>query len=255
MSAATAPVNLVVIGASGRMGGSLLRLLPRFPGLQLHAAVAGPGSASLGRDSGELAGAPPNGVTITASLEAALPGAALVLDFSTAAGAAARVEACSVAGLPLLLGATGLDPETAAILERAAGRIPLMVAPNTSPGATVLHNLVRQAAAALGDGYQVSILDIHHRAKRDAPSGTALELGAAVRQGGGDARQADYASLRGGDAVGQHDVLFLGEGESLRLSHIATNRSVFAKGALQAGLWLTRQAPGRYHMADMIGEK
>jgi 4-hydroxy-tetrahydrodipicolinate reductase len=119
----------------------------------------------------------------------------------------------------------------------------------------VLGDLVRQAAGALGMGYDISVRDIHHRDKRDAPSGTALALGAAVQEGSSGPRQVDYASVRGGDVVGQHEVLFLGEGESLRLSHNATDRAVFARGALRAGLWLVRQGPGSYQISDLLPEK
>jgi 4-hydroxy-tetrahydrodipicolinate reductase len=255
VNAAAAPLKLVVIGASGRMGRSLLQQLPRFPALRLHAAVVSPESRFLGRDSGELAGLPPSGVPMTAALEAALSGAALAMDFSAAAAASGRIQLCGAAGVPLLLGTTGLGPGITGTVAEAARRIPVLVAPNTSLGAAVLGDLVRQAAGALGMGYDISVRDIHHRDKRDAPSGTALALGAAVQEGSSGPRQVDYASVRGGDVVGQHEVLFLGEGESLRLSHNATDRAVFARGALRAGLWLVRQGPGSYQISDLLPEK
>ena len=257
MSAPTVPLGLVILGASGRMGRCLLRLLPEFPALRLRAAVCSPESALLGRDCGEAVGLPATGVLLTSGLASAVDGAGLVLDFSTAAAAAGHVRQCAAAGAPLLIGTTGLGAELAPLIESAADRIPILVAPNTSPGAAVLMGLVRQAAAALGVGYDVSILDRHHRGKRDAPSGTALALGAAAREGvPGDTRPVvDYAWIRGGDAVGQHDVHFLGTGEWLRLSHNVTDRAVFARGALRAGLWLARKAPGRYAMTDVAEEK
>jgi len=255
LNAGTAPFDLVIIGASGRMGRSLLQQLPRFPALRLHAAVAGPESRFLGQDSGELAGLPPNGVPIAASLEAALDNAALAMDFSTAAATADRVRLCAAAGVPLLLGTTGFGPGIATVLTDAARRIPVLEAANTSLGAAVLRDLVRQAATTLGTAFDVSVRDIHHREKRDAPSGTALALGAAIQEASGTPGQIQYTSVRDGDVVGQHEVLFLGEGESLRLSHEATDRSVFARGALRAGLWLVRQAPGRYQISDLFKEK
>lgn len=251
----TAPLNLVIIGASGRMGRSLVRQLPRFPALRLHGAVVSPGSGLLGRDSGEFAEAAPSGVPFTARLEAALAGAAIALDFSTSAGAAGRIQLCAAAGVPLLLGTTGLGSGVSAPLAEAARRIPVLVAANTSHGAAVLMDLVRHAASTMGAPFDVSIRDLHHRDKRDAPSGTALALGAAVQEASGASREIQYTSVRGGDAVGQHEVLFLGEGESLRLVHEATDRSIFARGALRAGLWLVRQAPGRYRISDLFKEK
>jgi 4-hydroxy-tetrahydrodipicolinate reductase len=255
LNAYAAPFNLVIIGASGRMGRSLIQELHRFPAFRLHAAVLSPESGLLGRDSGEVAGAPPTGVPMTSRLEAALPGAALALDFSTAAAATSRIRLCAAAGVPLLLGATGLGSGVPAVLAEAAQRIPVLVAVNTSLGAAVLMDLVRQATAALGTAFDVSVRDSHHREKRDAPSGTALALGAAVQEAGGAPRQVQYTSIRGGDVVGEHEVLFLGEGERLRLVHEATDRSVFARGALRAGLWLVRQPPGRYQISDLFQEK
>ena len=237
------------------MGTSLLRLLPQFPGLRLHAALAAPGSTSLGRDSGELAGTAPNGVPVSAELELALRGAGLALDFSSAVASAAHVRACAAAGVPLLLGTTGLGAEMPAILERAAARIPLLVTANTSLGMAVLQDLVRQAAAVLGAEFDIQIQDTHHASKLDAPSGTALALGAAAGEGLTPSREVGYATLRGGDVVGEHEVHFLGQGERLRLGHCATDRSIFARGALRAGSWLARQAPGSYRMGDVLREK
>lgn len=256
MSAPAVTSGLVIIGAAGRMGTSLIRLLPEFPSLQLHGALARAGSEAQGRDSGGLAGTAATGVPVSAGLAAALEGAGLVLDFSAADPAAAHVEQCAAAGIPLLLGTTGLGPEVERAVEVAARRIPVLVAPNTSLGASVLMGLVRRAAGLLGAGYEVSIRDVHHRAKRDAPSGTALALGAAVQQAApAEPRQVEYQSIREGDAVSQHDVEFVGSGEWLRLSHNATDRAALARGALRAGLWLVGQDPGRYEMADFLGEK
>jgi 4-hydroxy-tetrahydrodipicolinate reductase len=255
LNASAAPFNLVVIGASGRMGRSLIQQLPRFPAFRLHAAVVSPESGLLGRDSGEVAGASPTGVPITGRLEAALMGAALAVDFSAAAAATERIELCAAAGVPLLLGTTGLGSGVSGALTDAAQRIPVLVAANTSHGAAVLIDLVRHAASTMGAPFDVSIRDLHHREKRDAPSGTALALGGAVQEGSGTPRQVQYTSVRGGDLVGEHEVLFLGEGESIRLTHEATDRSVFARGALRAGLWLVRQAPGGYQISDLFKEK
>jgi 4-hydroxy-tetrahydrodipicolinate reductase len=248
-------IKLVIIGASGRMGLSLLKLLPQFPGLKLHAAVAGSQSPALGRDSGELAGGARNGIAVTSDLEGALHGADVVLDFSSAEAAYRAVPLCAAAGAALLLGTTGWGPDLQPALTRAAKRIPLLVAPNTSLGAAVLLDLVRRAGAALGPGFEVRVHDRHHRAKRDAPSGTALALGQAALEGQGGAGPVGYSSIREGDVVGEHEVQFLGVGEQIHLGHIATDRAIFANGALRAALWLSRQRPGTYQMADILKEK
>jgi 4-hydroxy-tetrahydrodipicolinate reductase len=255
LTAAAAAVPVVILGAGGRMGLSLLRELAQFPPLRLHAAVVGQDSHSLGRDAGELAGLARMGLSMSADLEGALKGAALALDFSTAVAAPRHVAHCAAAGVPLLVGTTGLGPDLPAVIARASERIPLLVAANTSLGAAVLQELVRQAAAALGAGFDIHVHDIHHGHKKDAPSGTALALGQAALDGRGGPGRLEYTSVRGGDVVGEHEVQFLGRGERLGLSHVATDRAVFARGALQAGLWLVRQKPGTHHMADIFKEK
>lgn len=275
MTDAAAPtatgIRTVIVGVSGRMGTQLLRLLPSFPRLKLVGAVASERSAALGTDTGRLAGTVAAGaVPISASLPPLLAAADLVIDFSSASAAAAHVAACVAARVPLLLGTTGLPPELAAPLAAAAESIPLLVAPNTSPGVSVLLELVRQAAQALPASYDIEILETHHRHKTDAPSGTALALGEAAaggrgvslnqqasyaRHGHGEPRRAGqigFAVARGGDVVGEHEVWFLGDGERLLLKHSATDRSVFARGALLAGQWLAGRPAGRYRMRDVF---
>ncbi len=261
-------IPTVLIGATGRMGVNIVRLLPQFPQLELCGATASEHSAALGEDVATRLGLPPSGVTISAALPPLLRGAALAIDFSTASAAAANVAACAAAGVPLLLGTTGLAAELTAPLALAAERIALLVAPNTSLGLNLLLSLVQTAARALPAGYDIEIVEAHHRQKADAPSGSALALGAAVaearggtlesmavyaRHGAPEARrpgQVGIVSVRGGDVVGEHEVQFLGEGERLVLRHSVGDRSVFARGALIAGQWLARQAPGRYRMSD-----
>jgi 4-hydroxy-tetrahydrodipicolinate reductase len=274
MSGAGAPqvsaIRTVVVGATGRMGTQLLRLLPGFPGLRLAGAVASERSVALGRDAGLHAGAPAGAVPVSAALPPLLPQADLVIDFSSAGAAAAHVAACVAARVPLLLGTSGLPRELDAPLAAAADVIPLLVAPNTSLGVNVLLERVRQAAQALPAGYDIEIVEAHHRDKADAPSGTALALGEAAalgrgckladcaayaRHGPGAARregQIGFGVVRGGDVVGEHEVWFLGEGERLLLKHSATDRSVFARGALLAGQWLAGRPAGRYGMRDVF---
>jgi 4-hydroxy-tetrahydrodipicolinate reductase len=260
-------IRTVIVGASGRMGTQLLRLLPEFPALRLVGAVASEHSAALGRTA---ASGPGGSVPVSAQLPPLLTGADLVIDFSRAGAAAAHLAACVAARVPLLLGTSGLPPELAAPLAAAADVIPILVAANTSPGVTLLLELVRQAARALPASYDIEIVETHHRGKADAPSGTALALGEAAAAGRGTTLddQAAYARhgqsgarqpgqigfgvLRGGDVVGEHEVWLLGDGERLLLKHSATDRAVFARGALLAGCWLAGRPPGRYGMRDVF---
>ena len=267
MSAAPAgAIRLVLVGATGRMGGQILRELARHPRLRLIGAVASERSRALGEDAAERAGLPASGVRISAALAPLLARADLVLDFSLGAVVERTLSECSAARVPLLFGATGLPPSLDSALRAAAACIPVLVAANTSLGVNLLLELVSRAAKTLPASFDIEILESHHRLKRDAPSGTALALGQAAaeargraleplrdsRAGERSAGQIGFAVIRGGDVVGEHQVLFLGEGESLKLSHRATDRAIFARGALQAGLWLVRQPPGRYAMRDFL---
>lgn len=255
-----APLNAVLIGASGRMGRAIIAAAAGFPRLALSAAIASPDSAALGKDSGVLAGGAPNHLLITSDLTQVLPRARVVIDFSAAAASPAHLAACVAAGKPFLLGSTGF----AASLERdfaaAARTIALLVAPNTSLGVTLLLELARQAAAAL-PGFALHITETHHAAKRDTPSGTALALAAALREGrasapGADARaEIPISSQREGEVVGEHTVQLAGAGEALFLTHRATDRAIFARGALAAALWLASRPPGRYAMRDLLPVK
>ena len=261
----------VIIGASGRMGQALVRAACEVPAVRIAGAVASAGSASLGRDAGELAGLEPLGVEVTSDLPAALALADVAIDFSQPHATRGNIAACRTARKPLLIGTTGFaaalaEPE----LEAAARDIPLLIAPNTSLGVALLAQLVRQAARALPAEFDIEIIEEHHRMKRDAPSGTALALARAAGEGRGltateaisassagrtGARregEIGFAVVRGGDIVGEHTVLFAGPGEELRLSHRASDRAIFARGALRAALWLLRQPPGRYGMSDIV---
>jgi 4-hydroxy-tetrahydrodipicolinate reductase len=263
-------IPTVLIGATGRMGINILRELPRFSGLKLCGALASEGSAAIGEDAAGRAGLPPIGVKVSATLPPLLRGAALAIDFSSARAAPATLAACVAARVPLLLGTTGLSHELAVPLAAAADSIALLIAPNTSPGLNLLLSLVGTAAARLPAGFDIEIVETHHRDKTDAPSGTALAIGEAAaaargmtlqaaavheRHGAAGARAGGsigFASVRGGDVVGEHEVHFLGQGERLMLRHSVSDRSVFARGALIAGQWLAGQPPGRYGMADIF---
>jgi 4-hydroxy-tetrahydrodipicolinate reductase len=261
--------KVVVTGAAGRMGTQIVRLLQGADGLVLHAAVDRPGSA--GKDAGTLAGLDAIGVTIGEDFTAALRGADVVIDFTNHEASARHAELCAGEGVALVIGSTGFTPEAKARVAAAAKRIPVILSPNMSVGVNVLFDLVRQAAHVLGDAYDVEIVEIHHRRKRDAPSGTAVALGevaaAALGRDPADAlafsrhgiigerppSQIGVQTLRGGDVVGEHTVYFCGEGERLELTHRATSREQFARGAVRAAAWLPGRPPGVYDMADVLG--
>jgi len=255
------------------MGRALVRAACDIPALRITGAVASAGSVSIGRDVGVLAGMEPLGLEVSSDLPAALAGADVAIDFSQPQATRANIAACRAARKPLLLGTTGFAAEvTEAELDAAAHDIPLLIAPNTSLGVALLMDLVRRAARALPVEFDIEVLEAHHRMKRDAPSGTALALARAAGEGRGQAapqapagssasragprRQGEigFAVVRGGDIVGDHTVLFAGPGEELRLSHRATDRAIFARGALRAALWLPGRPPGRYGMSDIVEE-
>lgn len=264
-------VRAVIIGIAGRMGRALAREAMGIPSLTLTGAIASVHSGALGRDAGELAGTASLGLTVSADLPRALREADVAIDFSRPEASAVHLAACRAAGTALLIGTTGISEALSeAQLEQAAREIPLLVAPNTSLGVTLLSELVRQAAQALPIAFDIEIHETHHRMKRDAPSGTALALGRAAAEGRGirfeealseagasrsGARRPGaigFAVTRGGDVAGEHDVRFLGPGEQLLLGHRATDRAVFARGALTAAAWLAHQPAGRYAMRDIL---
>lgn len=267
---AAGPLNTVIIGAAGRMGRALIRAVTEIPGeLRVCGAVASTTSASLGKDAGELAGIGRLDVRVTDDLAAALARAEIVIDFSQPHTTRSNLMVCRAARKPLLIGTTGYPPELTSVFDEAAKEIPLLVAPNTSIGVTLLLELTRIAAKALPADFDVEIVEAHHRMKKDAPSGTALALGKAAAEGRGtvpstvstdrtgERREGDigYAVIRGGDIVGDHTVLFAGTGEQITLGHRATDRAIFARGAVRAALWLAAQPAGRYIMSDFLGLK
>jgi 4-hydroxy-tetrahydrodipicolinate reductase len=261
----------VIIGVSGRMGEALLRAAPAFPQLIITGAVVRPESLALGRDAGEVAGIGRANLPVTSDLPAALAQADVVLDFSNASATRETLDACRAARKPLLLGTTGYGTELDAELNGAARELALLVAPNTSVGVALLTELTRQAARVLPASFDIDVIDLHHRLKPDAPSGTTLALARAAAEargipaptGEGSAAPSGprpegaigLASLRAGDIVGEHTVLFCGAGEDLALTHRARDRGVFARGALSAALWLSSRPPGRYSMRDFIFPK
>jgi len=267
---------VVVPGAAGKMGRAILNVLAQTPGVVLAAAVERAGHEALGSDSGRGAGLPDNQVPLTADLAAALAAADVVIDFTTPASTVHTAELAAAARVALVVGTTGLGPDERRLLGRAAATIPVVLSPNMSAGVNVLFRLVELCAAALGDGFDVEIVEAHHRMKRDAPSGTALRLAEGVaaalgrdldavgtygRRGQVGARPAAEIAVhtvRGGDVIGDHTVHFLGDGERIELTHRASSRETFARGAVRAALWVAGagaagRAPGLYDMRDVLG--
>jgi 4-hydroxy-tetrahydrodipicolinate reductase len=266
-----ADMRLIVTGAAGRMGRMLVKAIAETPGVALAAAIERPGAPALGQDAGLLAGVGAMGVTIADDPAAALANADAAIDFSAPAATVAFAALAAEARVAMVVGTTGLSEADLASLAAAARRAPIVRSGNMSLGVNLLAKLVRDAARALGREYDIEIVEMHHRMKVDAPSGTALLLGEAAARGRGvslsdhsdrgrdgvtGARKPGaigFASLRGGTVVGDHSVIFAGDGERVVLSHHAEDRALFARGALTAALWTRGREPGFYSMADVLG--
>jgi 4-hydroxy-tetrahydrodipicolinate reductase len=264
-------VSLVVCGAAGRMGRAITALIAAEPRARLRAAIEVPGNPALGQDAGVLAGVAPLGVAVTDDYAAAATADTVTLDFTSPAGTLEHLRAAVRNQAGIVIGTTGFTPEEQRELDALAPRTRSVVAANMSVGVNVLLTLVERAAAALGDAFDPEIVEMHHRLKVDAPSGTALALGRAAAAGLGrnfedSARLAregivgwrsdaeiGIVALRGGDVIGDHTVVFAGIGERLELSHRAQSRDCLARGALRAGLWLADKPVGRYAMRNVLG--
>jgi 4-hydroxy-tetrahydrodipicolinate reductase len=264
-------MRLVVVGAAGRMGRTLVRAVHEMEGATLSSAIERPGSAEIGQDAGVLAGLPASGIKVTDDLAAALAEADGILDFTAPAATLAFAREAAARRLVHVIGTTGLAASDFAALRDAASQTAIVQSGNMSLGVNMLAALVKRAAQALGTDWDIEIVEMHHRMKVDAPSGTALLLGEAAAAGRGIAlaeqsvRVRDghmgarpegaigFATLRGGTVIGDHSVIFAGAGERIELTHRAEDRSLFARGAVKAALWARGRAPGLYSMADVLG--
>ena len=265
-------MKLVVVGAAGRMGQTLIRTIHAIDGAAVHAAVERPGSPFIGKDAGEIAGLGPIGVPVTSEPLEAFLHAEGVLDFTSPAATVDFAGLAAQARIVHVIGTTGCSAEDDAKIAAAARHARVVKSGNMSLGVNLLGVLTEQAARALGpEDWDIEVLEMHHRHKVDAPSGTALLLGAAAAKGRGidlgdhSVRVRDghtgarpmgsigFATLRGGSVVGEHSVLLAGEGETVTLSHSATDRSIFARGAVRAALWARDKKPGLYSMLDVLG--
>jgi 4-hydroxy-tetrahydrodipicolinate reductase len=264
-------MRLIVAGAGGRMGRTLIHAIAASKGVTLAAAVEAGGSAVIGRDAGELAGLGKNGVTVASEIEPLLAGADGLLDFTVPAATVAFAEHAGRAGMVHVIGTTGLSGENENLIAQAAKRAVIVKSGNMSMGVNLLAALVERVAQTLDEEFDVEILEMHHNKKVDAPSGTALMLGRAAAQGRGiDLAQhcvrardghtgircpgdIGFAALRGGSVVGDHTVIFAGPAERIELAHKAEDRMIFARGAIRAALWARGQKPGLYSMAHVLG--
>jgi 4-hydroxy-tetrahydrodipicolinate reductase len=265
-------MGLVVVGAAGRMGQTLIRMIAATPGAHLAGAIERPGSACLGKDAGETAGAGPLGVLISDDPLPVFAKADGVLDFSTPAASVEFAGYAAQAHCVHVIGTTGCSAEDDAKIAAAARHATIVKSGNMSLGVNLLAVLVEQAARALpADDFDIEILEMHHRHKVDAPSGTALLLGQAAAAGrdiglaNSSVRSRDghtgarpegvigFATLRGGSVVGDHSVMLAGTGERITLSHHAEDRTIFARGAVRAALWARGRKPGLYTMRDVLG--
>jgi len=264
-------MRLIVTGAGGRMGRTLVKAIAEIDGAVLAGALESKGSAVIGRDSGELAGLGANGILVTVDPAPLLAKADGILDFTVPAATVAFAELAADNGLVYVIGTTGLEPGDEKLIATAAQRSVTVKSGNMSLGVNLLAALVKRAAQALDQDFDIEIIEMHHNRKVDAPSGTALLLGKAaadgrkvdlaqrsvrVRDGHTGPREAGdigFATLRGGTVVGDHTVMFAGPSERIELVHRAEDRMIFARGAVKAALWARGQKPGLYSMADVLG--
>ena len=257
-------MKITIAGAAGRMGQMLVREIARTPGCSLAAALESPGSNALGTDAG-------GGMKIVSDAALAIGAGQVVIDFTVPAATVAHAKIAADKGVSMVIGTTGLNPEQTAGVHACAKRVPILWAANMSMGINILLALVEKTASMLDPSYDVEVMEMHHRHKIDAPSGTALALGRAAasgrqvkledvwrksRDGHTGARPAGeigFATLRGGEEVGVHTVMFAAAGERLELSHRAFSRETYASGAVRGALWLAGKKPGLYGMKDVLG--
>jgi len=264
-------IKVAIAGCSGRMGRVLLECVAQADDLVLHAALEQADSPLIGRDASELGGA--RGVTVTADAAAALCGADVLIDFTRPQGTLHHLALCQQLGVNIVVGTTGFSAQEKAQLGAAAQKIGVVFAPNMSVGVNLTFKLLETAAKVLAHGYDIEIIEAHHRHKVDAPSGTALGMGEVVARALGrdleqcavygregvtgerDPSTIGFATVRGGDIVGDHTVLFAGIGERIEITHKASSRATFALGALRAGRFLQTHPAGLYDMQDVLNLK
>jgi 4-hydroxy-tetrahydrodipicolinate reductase len=265
-------IKIAIAGSSGRMGRTLLESVFQSDDLALHAALEHSSSALLGKDAGELFGTA-CGVKVSADVAAALQGADVLIDFTRPEGTLHHLDICRRLGVNMVIGTTGFNAQQKAQLGAAAQHIGIVFAPNMSVGVNLVFKLLETASRVLAHGYDIEIIEAHHRHKVDAPSGTALGMGEVVARtlgrdlaqcavygregvtGERDPSTIGFATVRGGDIVGDHTVMFAGTGERIEITHKASSRATFALGALRAARFLKENPAGMYDMQDVLGLK
>ena len=263
-------LRIAIAGASGRMGRMLIEAVLAAPDCLLAGALDIADSPALGQDAGAFAGRS-TGVTITSDLRQGLAQAKLLIDFTRPEGTLAHLAVCRALGVKAVIGTTGFTPAQKAEITDHAGQIALMMAPNMSVGVNVMLKLLDQAARALNTGYDIEVIEAHHRHKVDAPSGTALQIGEVLAHALGrdlkdcavyarhgvtgerDPSSIGFATIRGGDIVGDHTVLFAGTGERIEISHKSSSRATYAQGSLRAARFLASRDHGLFDMNDVLG--
>jgi 4-hydroxy-tetrahydrodipicolinate reductase len=266
-------VKAIVSGAAGRMGGRIIHMMEGVSGITLAGALEQPSHPAVGKDVGEVAGLPKKGVMVSGSLAEVLPQADVLIEFTHPGATLEHLKAVAEAGKAMVIGTTGLNPTQVGELKWLAEHTRVVFAPNMSVGVNLMFKVVEMIAGVLTEGYDVEIVEAHHRMKKDAPSGTALKLaqiiagamerdlnkvGVYARHGIiGERTDAEIGiqTVRAGDITGEHTVIFGGIGERLEVIHRAHNRDNFAKGAVRAALWIVDQEPGLYDMQDVLGLK
>ena len=267
---ARSAIRVVIAGASGRMGQMLVDAVCADPNMTLVGALDHASSPALGQDAGAFAGRT-TGVVIQSNLATALAGAHVLIDFTRPEGTLAHVQAASAAGVAVVIGTTGFSDEQKAQLQHASATTAMVMAPNMSVGVNVTLKLLEMAAKAMPTGYDIEIIEAHHRHKVDAPSGTALKMGEVVAHALGrdlkdcavygrdgvtgerDPSTIGFATIRGGDIVGDHTVLFAGTGERIEITHKSSSRATYAQGSLRAARFLADKSSGMYDMFDVLG--
>ena len=266
-------VKIAITGAAGRMGKILIEAVNLNSNAELSAAIERPGSSMIGVDAGELAGLGANGVKVVDDINAVINDFDVLIDFTAPAPTVANAKACAAAGKKMIIGTTGCTDKNKAVIAEAANQSAICMATNFSTGVNLCFKLAKEAAAILGDDYGVEIVEAHHRHKVDAPSGTALSLGEAVAEGQGrnlkdvavysregqvGARtdtEIGFATIRGGDVVGDHTVMYMADGERVEITHKASSRMSFARGAVRAAVWVAEKETGLFDMQDVLGFK
>ena len=268
----SAGLRIVVAGASGRMGHMLVEAVLASPDCRLTGALDVAGSSAIGQDAGNFLGKV-TGVAVTADIKQGLADGDVLIDFTRPEGTLAHLAACRALGVRAVIGTTGFTDEQKRQIATLADSVAMVMAPNMSVGVNVMLRLLDQAARSLREGYDVEVIETHHRHKIDAPSGTALAMGETVAKALGrtlkdcavyaregvigerDPSTIGFAALRGGDIVGDHTVLFAGTGERIEITHRSSSRANYAQGSLRAARFLAGRAPGLYGMDDVLGLK